>query len=278
MSKIASMKVQVVADTSQFNSQMAAVRAQLKNTARASSLAGASGLAGPMGGRIAGFAGLMGLSGPMLAVAAGVTALSAGIARLQQSLEKDEQRKKAGFDAVIDGRMSPQKAAQFGQMAELIQAGATAADLQELVDKLGTPGASLADNLLKIKQMSLGPEGAALAGSRFLGDSSSLFNRLRFVSDQQIKSVGQPGLRSTELITRAAGEEMARQGRVASEEFLEPSLFGRFVDEMKIFGDYITSGIARGEDPYDFFEQRYREQQRAGRNLETIARKSGGPE
>lgn len=271
MAKVTALNVAVTANTSQFDAKMAQVRAQLKQTARASSLAGASGLAGPMGGRLAGLAGLAGLSGPMLAVAAGVSALTAGIAKLQQSLDQDRQRTEKGLDAVMDGRMSPRDAARFGKLAEVIKPGSGAEDLQKLLDKLGTPGGDLATELLRIKQMSLGPEGDQLASSRFLGDSAAMFNRLRFVSDENIRK-GAAAFPSTELIGMGAAAEQARQDEIASEQFMRQSAAGRLVDD-------ILLGLQQMVTPdEDLFAKRDADRARAARHLETIARRSGGPE
>lgn len=133
--KIASMKVQVSADTRDFDARMKHVRQQMRQAREASSIAGAAGM-GPLGGRVGAAIGVAALS-PMMA---GVTAAVAGLSIVTNALAGAVQQfrnvqESAARDAaaVIDSRMDPVQQMRMSAAAGVVQPGATSAELIEFL-------------------------------------------------------------------------------------------------------------------------------------------------
>lgn len=261
MTKIASMKVQVSAETSRFDAAMGRVRQQLKSTRQAASVAGASGLAGSMGGRVGGLMGLAGLSGPMMAVAAGTAALASAM----QSVEKDRQRGASNLSEIFASRLSVTDAARFQRVAQMAMGeGGTAGDAagalrtfrsgdfdtkSKLFGAGVTPaelaaisGASDAEALRLMLELSRSPRGLEIAKA-LGGKSGEFFGSLSRIADPANIGRAMGAGTSGELATRAAQDEIARQSRIAgsdpnapdwlSELLRRASPVNALVDEMR---------------------------------------------
>lgn len=294
MSKIASMKVQVSADTSNFDAKMAHVRRQLRSTREGMGAAGAALGGMPGMGAIGGALGFASLSGPLMAFTAAGTAIAAAVQRITAAIERDKQMGQEGLAAVLEQRMPMQQAAQFTQAAQLIKADATAGDLAALLEafrttdpneitKLQKAGMTdqqiaavttgdLGTDLLALRDLSASAIGQQVAMA--LGKQGELFNLIRTVEPGQIQEVGANRFQSTELIRKQMVEEQARRQEVLDSEPMRQSGAGRLMDDVLL-------GLEQMFTPdEDLFAARERAEELARqqlRALESIDRKSGGP-
>jgi len=285
MTKVASMKVQVSADTSRFDAAMHRMRGQMKQTQQAASMAGATGLAGPMGGRLGAGAALMGLSGPMMAIAAATAGLSAAL----QSVQADRERGRSNLDDIVKAGLTVQEQARFSRVAgvagagnagdvasllsavrpttmageqKLLSAGMTQADLAALA------GASDTEALRLLVDLARSPNGLEIAKA-LGGGAGQVFAGFRGVSDvsniQRAMAAGTSG----ELTMSAARDELLRQNRAATADPNEPG-----------FWSELWNTINQG--PAQWWAENERKKEATDAQvveyLGVIANKVGGPE
>jgi hypothetical protein len=285
MSRIASMKVQVSADTSRFDSAMARVRGQLKQTQQAASITGGAGF-GAMGGRIGAFAGIMAMSGPMMAIAAA----TAGLAQAMESSRRDAERGAANLNDIMATRLSITDAANmkrvaqiamgeggtagdavgalsafrsrdFNTQSKLVGAGVTTAELAAIA------GGTDAEAIKAMVELSKSPRGLEIAKA-LGGKAGEFFGSLARVADTGNIDRALSGGTSGELALRAAQDEIARQTRVARQDPNAP--------------DFLAELLRRaGAAPNAFLEEQ-RDRQggtrtRAEEYLEQIANNTRGP-
>lgn len=239
--KIASMKVQVSADTRQFDSAMQRVRGQMKGVAKGVGAVGSvTGMPMGIGGKLGGLAGLAGLSPAMLGVTAAVSGLSMVVDRLHGAVEqfnKARDEAKASAAAVIDSRLDPVEQMRLQAAAGVVSPGATSADLLEFLrgftdDKLqmrlmdaGMTQTELdavtkgnAEAAIRIlADLSRSARGAAI-GEAIGGKAGVMFNQARFATPEmfdkafrgkidQRKIEDAIGMRRSEQMAAAGGSE-----------------------------------------------------------------------
>jgi len=285
MTKVASMKVQVSADTSRFDAAMHRVRGQLRETAGASSVAGAA-VGGPTAGRLAAGLQIAALSGPMLAMAGAAAALSAAVSEVQ----RDRDRGRQNLDDLGAG-LGVQEQAQFQRVANIAGSG-TASDVAKLLqlfrgddwrqqNKLTEAGvmpdrlASIAaasdrEALRMLVELAKSPNGAKIAEA-LGGGAGNVFRGLGRVLDVGVVDRAMASATSGTLVRQAALDELARQDRASRQDPNQPgslsSLFNRITSQSpsNVFLDYERSRRGISAD-------------NAERLLREIADKSGGPE
>lgn len=203
--KIASMKVQVSADTRDFDARMKHVRQQMRQAREASSMAGAAGF-GATGGRLGAAIGMASLSPMMAGVTGAVTGLSivvnalAGAVQQFRNVQESAARDAA---AVIDSRMDPVEQMRMSAAAGVVSPGATSAELIEFLRgfKDDKTQMRLLDAGMTQQELAAVTKGTSEAAIRILADISRsgrgaaigealggkagvMFNQARFATPQ----------------------------------------------------------------------------------------------
>lgn len=236
MTKVASMKVQVSADTSRFDAAMHRMRGQMKQTQQAASMAGATGLAGPMGGRIGAFAGVMGLSGPMMAVAAATAGLASIIQSERARQDRNAARGVENFNEILSSRMGIAEQARLKTVAQLASPDGSAGDVKALLgavrprdmqseqklmqagmtqaDLAALAGATDTEALKLLVDLSRSPAGLEIAKA-LGGKAGTMFGNLARIAD--VSNIDRAmGLDTVGInAQRAAKAEIERQAKVA---------------------------------------------------------------
>lgn len=242
MPKATALNVAVTANTSQFDAKMAKVRAQLKQTQQAASMAGATGLAGPMGGRIGAFAGVMGLSGPMMAVAAATAGLASIIQSERARQDRNAARGVENFNEILASRMGIAEQARLKTVAQLASPDGSAGDVKALLgavrprdmqseqklmqagmtqgDLSALAGATDTEALKLLVDLSRSPAGLEIAKA-LGGKAGTMFGNLARIAD--VSNIDRAmGLDTVGInAQRAAKAEMERQAKVAG---VDPNL------------------------------------------------------
>lgn len=243
MTKIASMKVQVTADTSRFDSSMARVRGELRRTREGVGAAGAAmGGMGQAGSMLGGALGFAALSGPLMAFSAAGTAIAVALQRFTSAIEQDEKRGQEGLAEIVQGRMAPTEVARLTSVAKVIDEEATAGDVKVLLDSFGTTDreqrrkfrkagltdaqiastqeGDVSDRLRAIRDISASPIGDEVALA--LGKQAELFNKLLNVRPELLEKADRPS-QTQDLIVKAQAAELQRQQEAASTPAFEQS-------------------------------------------------------
>ncbi|MEB3209690.1 MAG: hypothetical protein VKK63_12360, partial [Synechococcus sp.] len=168
MSKIASMKVQVSAETSRFDAAMGRIRQQMRGVQQSAAMTGAAGI-GPIGGRVAGMVGLMGLSGPMMAVAAATAGLASVLTSESQRREQDKARGLENFNEILQSRLSVAEQASFKRVADMARPGGSAGDVAAM---LGAFRSTEFSQMQKLVQAGVDP--AQLSAIAAMSDADAL--------------------------------------------------------------------------------------------------------
>lgn len=284
MTKIASMKVQVSAETSRFDAAMGRIRQQMKGVQQSASITGGAGL-GPLGGRLGAMAGMMSMSGPMLAVAAA----TAGLATALEATQRDQARGTSNLNEIMASRLSVVDAARFQRVSQMAMGeGGTAGDAAGALRAFRDPdfatksklfgagvtpgelaaisGASDAEALRLMLELSKSPRGLEIAKA-LGGKSGEFFGSLARIADPANIARAMGAGTSGTLVTRAAQEEIARQSRTAGADPNAPDLL---------------SELLRNASPATAFLEELRNQRggtqsNAERYLAEIANNTRGP-
>jgi len=236
MTNVASMKVQVSADTRRFDMAMKNVRSQIRASREGVSSAAAAAGLGSMGGVVGGAMGVAALSGPLMAMTAAITGVMAAIRESQRRREEADTTLRGG---VISGRMSAAQAMQlerFGAAAmadptqqvsasivqsllsrftdrsnqeEMIRRGATFGDLSQV-----RGAGDLTSQFMAIRDLSAGARGGKISGA-LGGDLGVLFDSMRDMTDAQIRAAMQPVGTDT-LSAAAQRRQQARFGALGT--------------------------------------------------------------
>jgi hypothetical protein len=246
--KIASMKVQVSADTSGFDAGMARVRHQMKGVQQAASITGGAGF-GPLGGRVGAAAGMLSLSGPMLAVSAATAALAAAIG----SIQRDQDRGRENLGEIVGSRLSIDEQARFKRVAEMASPGGSAGDMAAMLkvfrdadpdtfSKMVQAGASMqqlaaisggtdAEAMRLLVELSRSPNGLAIAEA-LGGKAGGTFASLANIAKPELVSQAMLSRTSGDLARSAARDEIARQTAAATTDPNEPGFGTKFLRAM----------------------------------------------
>jgi hypothetical protein len=246
--KIASMKVQVSADTSGFDAGMARVRHQMKGVQQAASITGGAGF-GPLGGRVGAAAGMLSLSGPMLAVSAATAALAAAIG----SIQRDQDRGRENLGEIVGSRLSIDEQARFKRVAEMASPGGSAGDMAAMLktfrdadpdtfSKMIQAGASMqqlaaisggtdAEAMRLLVELSRSPNGLAIAEA-LGGKAGGTFASLANIANPALVSQAMASQTTGNLARTAAAEEIARQRGAAASDPNEPGFWSKFLKAM----------------------------------------------
>lgn len=300
MTKIASMKVQVSADTRRFDMAMKNVRNQMRASREGVSSAAAVAGLGAMGGVVGGGMGVMALSGPMAAVAAAATAMMALVDQQQRQAATARDR----LATAGQMRMDPLLTERAGRAAGAISPGASAKDvfellgqfqtgadgrpvmapqqrfnllragmpkhrlqrLQELADNLGE-GTNLQEALFLLKATSSSADGKNIAKAL---QQPGLFNMLASTTARNLSDATGAGL-GAPYFQAVAGQEAARARSARGETpMIDPD--GPFAALLK------AAGLMNSSGDFNPGAIMGMNNERALTHLENIDRKSGGPE